>query len=179
MRSVLVVVPCLALLTAAPLSAAELKIRAAGSKIEFVGTKKTGSHKGGFKQFSGTLSMPAGDVTAATVKVEIATESLFSDDAKLTQHLKAPDFFDVRKHPKATFTSTSIKASGGAHTITGNLTLHGVTRPVSIPATITSDNGSVTIAGTFKIAREDFGMVYGKGMIDNDVRVTIQIKASK
>jgi polyisoprenoid-binding protein YceI len=162
--------------------AAELKFSGDASKIEFVGTKKDGSHTGGFKQFAGTVAMPADDPTGATIQVEIQTASLFSDNPKLTQHLKSPDFFDVRTHPTATFISTAIKSgatAGGTHTITGNLTLHGVTKSVTFPATVKADAGGVTIDSTFALPRKEFGMTYGDGMIHNDVTIKLAVKAAK
>jgi polyisoprenoid-binding protein YceI len=162
--------------------AAELKITPANSKIAFVGTKPTGSHTGGFKQFTGTVSMPGDDVATATINVEIAVDSIFTDNNMLTNHLKTPDFFDAKTHPKATFTSTSVAASkkpGTTHDITGNLTMHGVTKPVTIPVKVTKDANGVSIDGTFTVQKDAFNMNYGKGMINNDVKVTLNVKASK
>ena len=162
--------------------ATELKINSSNSKISFVGTKTNGSHNGGFKQFSGSVSMPGDDFASATVNVEIAVDSIFTDTQQLTNHLKSPDFFDAKTNPKATFASTAVAASkkpGMTHDITGNLTIHGVTKPVTIPVKVTKDANGVTIDGTFTVQKEEFKMVYGKGMINNDVKVTLNVKAAK
>jgi polyisoprenoid-binding protein YceI len=162
--------------------AAELKITPANSKIAFVGTKANGSHTGGFKQFTGTVSMPGDDVATATVNVDIAVDSIFTDNNMLTNHLKSPDFFDAKTNPKATFTSTAIAASkkrGMTHEITGNLTMHGVTKSVTIPVKVTKDANGVSIDGTFTVQKDAFNMNYGKGMINNDVKVTLNVKAAK
>jgi polyisoprenoid-binding protein YceI len=162
--------------------AAGLKFSNETSKIEFVGTKKGGKHDGGFRQFTGTIDMPGADFTQATIRVEIQTGSIYTDTGKLTNHLKSPDFFDVRSHPKATFTSTSIKpssAAGATHEITGNLTLHGVTKAITIPAKVKSDANGVAIEATFTIQREDFAMTYGKGQVHNDVTVKLVVKVVK
>lgn len=182
MRSFAAAVAALGLLAVGVAPAAELKFSGDASKIEFVGTKKDGSHTGGFKQFTGTIAMPSADVTGATIKAEIQTASIFSDTPKLTQHLKSPDFFDVRTHPTATFISTAIKAgaaAGGTHTITGNLTLHGVTKSVTFPATVKADAAGVTIDSTFTLPKKEFGMTYGDGMIHNDVTIKLAVKAAK
>jgi polyisoprenoid-binding protein YceI len=171
-----------ALCVAASASAAEFKISPASSKIEFVGSKANGSHNGGFKEFSGTVSAPSTDFSAATIKVEILTASLYSDNEQLTRHLKAPDFFDVATHPKATFVSTAIAASrkpGTTHDIVGNLTLHGVTKSITVPVKATMSADGVNIEGAFTLLREDFKMTYGKGMIKNEVSVKMSIKATK
>jgi polyisoprenoid-binding protein YceI len=182
MRSMLSLSALAALLLVHSAPAAELKIDPTASKLEFVGSKPEGSHTGGFKSFSGKVTMPGDDFAKATVSVEILTDSLFSDDPKLTQHLKSADFFSVREFPKATFTSTAIapsKKPGATHEITGNLTLHGVTKPVTVPVTVNADAGGVKIQGNFTLHREDFGMTYGKGKIHNEVKVTLSLKAAR
>jgi polyisoprenoid-binding protein YceI len=108
------------------------------SKIEFVGSKVTGSHNGSFQKFAGEIHY-TGDVTTSHVTITIETDSLITDTPDLTKHLKTADFFDVAKYPQAKFESTSIKAGGdkgASHTITGNLNLHGATKSVTFPATI-------------------------------------------
>jgi polyisoprenoid-binding protein YceI len=171
-----------ALCVAASASAAEFKISPASSKIEFVGSKANGSHTGGFKDFSGTVSAPSSDLSGATIKVEIATPSLYSDNEQLTRHLKTPDFFDVASHPKATFVSTAIAASkkpGTTHDVVGNLTLHGVTKSITVPVKAMMTGDGLTIEGAFTLLREDFKMSYGKGMIKNEVSVKLSMKATK
>src|SRR5262249_14212226 len=88
-------------------SAAEMKVAPTTSKIEFIGTKTGGRHTGGFKDFTGTVAIPGADLTGAAISIEITTSSIFTDTPKLTNHLKSGDFFDVNKHPKATFKSTA------------------------------------------------------------------------
>jgi len=182
MRKALPLVVVAAMLTSLA-SAAELKIAPASSKIEFLGTKANGRHVGGFKEFTGSINMPGADLTTATITVDISTASLFADDAKLTNHLKSPDFFDAKKFPKATFKSTAIKAApgpnGATHQIVGDLTLHGVTKSITVPVKATTDANGVSLDGTVTIQREDFGMVYGKGQVHNDVKITVNVKATK
>lgn len=180
MRLLLVLATLAGLMTASVGSAGELKIVPASTKIEFLGTKKDGSHTGGFKDVSGKVATNGDEIAGVTV--EIVTDSIHSDNAKLTQHLKAPDFFDVRNHPKASFASTSVipsKKSGATHEITGDLTLHGVKKSITVPVKVSKSADGVLIEGKFNLPREDFNMKYGKGMINNDVQVTLSIKAGK
>jgi len=157
----------------------------ASSKVEFVGAKITGKHDGGFKAFSGTVQLVEGDPSKSQVTAEIDTTSLYADQEKLTGHLKSPDFFDVAKHPKTRFTSTSIKAGGdkgASHTVTGNLELHGVTKSISFPATIKAHDGAVDVDAEFAINRKDFGLVYpGKpdDLIKDDVLIKLEIRSKK
>jgi polyisoprenoid-binding protein YceI len=182
MRKILTV-SVLAAALAGFVSAAEMKVASTTSKIEFIGTKTGGRHNGGFKEFSGTVDSSGADLAGATITIEIVANSIFTDTPKLTNHLKSGDFFDVNKHPKATFKSTAIKAAKGAngttHEITGDLTMHGITKSITFPVKTTADDKGVTIDGTLTVKKEDFGMVYGKGIINNDVPVTFKIKAAK
>jgi polyisoprenoid-binding protein YceI len=168
-------------LAAAPAAKGEtVAIDATASKVGFVGSKVTGSHEGSFKKIDGTIELVDGKPEASSVKVVIDLDSVETDDAKLTGHLKSPDFFDVAKHPKATFTSTKIVPGGdkgASHTITGNLDLHGVTKSITFPATITVAPESVTANAEFSIDRNDFGIVY-KGMPDNLIRPDVLMKLS-
>lgn len=173
--------------SAAPVAAGAAKFAFSneGSRVEYVGAKVTGKHAGGFGAFKGTVALVDGNPEKSQVTVDVDTASLTSDSDMLTGHLKSPDFFDVAKFPKATFTSTAIKAggSGGAtHTITGNLDLHGVTKSISFPATIRTSGEAVEVDADFAINRKDFGIVYaGKpdDLIKDDVAIKLTIRAKK
>lgn len=155
---------------------AVLLISPDNSKVEFVGAKVTRSHPGGFTDFGGKLQL-ADPVEESEIDITIQTESLFADDEKLTKHLKSPDFFHVEQFPTATFKSTEIKEEGDGHVITGDLTLHGVTKRISFPATVTVSDGDVKAMSEFSINRKDFGIVY-PGMPDDLIRDLVVIKLS-
>lgn len=147
------------------------------SKIEFIGSKVTGSHNGSFQKFSGEIHY-TGDPTTSHVNVTMDTASITTDDPKLTEHLKTADFFDVAKFPQAKFESTAIKPGGdkgASHTVTGNLTLHGVTKSVSFPATIAATPDAVTVNSDFAINRKEFGINYA-GAADNLIRDDVVLK---
>ncbi len=157
-------------------AAGSLAINPSNSKIEFVGAKVTASHDGGFTDFSGTVEV--GDpIETSKVELSIQTDSLFADKEKLTKHLKSPDFFDVDKFPTATFRSTEIKKEGAGHTISGDLTLHGVTKRISFPATVSVTDSQVNANAEFSINRQDFGIAY-PGMKDDLIRDLVVIKLS-
>lgn len=147
-----------------------------GSRIDFVGAKVTKKHDGGFKGFSGTIEAPDGELRDAKVNVEIDMSTVFTDTEKLTGHLKSEDFFDVAKFPKATFTSTSITpSSDGTSTVTGELTMHGVTKQISFPATLALTEEGATAKAEFGINRKDFGIVY-PGAPDDLIRDEVLLK---
>src|SRR5262249_12409272 len=93
------------------------KLKNENTKITFVGSKPGKKHEGGFKSLEGSIKMtiltpgqtpPPGWARLSSIKVEIDTDSLYADDPKLTDHLKKPEFFDVKEFPKASFKSTKI-----------------------------------------------------------------------
>jgi len=154
------------------------------SRIEFVASKVTGSHNGSFKDFSGEIDY-AGQPEKGRVTVVINTASVQTDTPDLTKHLQTPDFLDVAKYPQATFTSTEIKPGGekgATHTVTGNFQLHGVTKSIAFPATITPDADAITIESTFAINRKDFGVNYAgaaNNLIRDEVVMSLHIKAER
>ncbi|MEM1415771.1 MAG: YceI family protein [Myxococcota bacterium] len=156
----------------------ELAISAENSKIEFTGSKVTGSHDGGFREFAGTITLDPAAPTNSVIDVTIQTASLFADDPRLQGHLQSDEFFDVENIPTATFKSTRI-ADGGAgeatHTITGELTLHGVTKTISFPATVAVSDAQVTATSEFAINRKDFEITY-PGMPDDLIRDEVVIR---
>lgn len=170
--------------SAKPAGAQNYSITPENSKIEFVGSKVTGSHNGSFQKFSGEIHY-TGDVTTSHVSITMDSDSLTTDTPDLTKHLKTADFFDVAKYPQAKFESTAIKAGGdkgASHTVTGNLTLHGVTKAVTFPATIAVASDAVTVDSSFSIDRKDFGINYAgaaDNLIRDDVVLTLKIRATK
>jgi len=153
-----------------------LAITPSNSKIEFVGAKVTASHPGGFTDFAGTVRVGE-PVEKSQIEVTIQTASLYADKEKLTKHLKSPDFFDVGKFPTATFRSTEIKKDGDGHVMTGDLTLHGVTKRISFPVTLNATDADVTASAEFSINRQDYGINY-PGMRDDLIRDLVVIKLS-
>ena len=162
------------------------KITSDDSKVEFVGSKVTGKHDGGFKAFTGTIDLVNNKPEESRVSVDIDTTSIYSDDDTLTGHLKSADFFEVEKYPKATFVSTKIipdAAKGaGNYTITGDFNLHGQTKSITYPAKITVSGTDVLVESEFSINRKDFNIIYaGKtdDLIRDDVVIKLNLKAVK
>ena len=152
-----------------------------GSSIEFVGSKVTGSHKGGFKQFAGELNVVNGKVADTGNKVVINTTSLWADNDRLTGHLKSPDFFDVAKNPTATFVTSTVTTTPSNSIVAGNLTLHGVTKHISFPAKVQVSDQSVEVSAQFFVNRFDFEMKYpGKAddLIRKEVVLNLKLKAA-
>jgi polyisoprenoid-binding protein YceI len=93
------------------------------------------SVKGNFKTFSGIIQTNQGELSS--VEATIEASSVTTNDEKRDGHLQSPDFFDVANHPKLTFKSTKIeKASGSDYKVTGDLTMRGITKPVTFTAEV-------------------------------------------
>lgn len=170
--------------TAPAAKGAELVITPENSKVSFTGSKVTGKHDGGFKKFTGTISLVNNKAEDSGVTVEIDMSSVFTDQEGLTKHLQSGDFFEVAKYPNASFKSTKIEPDpskgAGNYTVTGDLTLHGVTKSITFPATITITGDVVSVNAEFSINRKDFGIVYtGKAddLIRDDVVIKLELKA--
>ncbi len=172
---------------AAPAASADvvkLAIDPATSKVGFIGSKKIGdAHNGGFKVFEGTAELAAGKPELKSIVVEIDTKSIYTDAEKLTAHLKNKDFFEVDKYPTATFVTTEIKPGGdkgATHTLVGNLNLHGVTKSITVPATVKVDGDSLALTSEFSLNKDDFGMTFSaNGVIRPEVVIKLDVKASK
>ncbi|MCL2726152.1 MAG: YceI family protein [Polyangiaceae bacterium] len=172
--------------TAAAATGTAYKFDAASSKIGWVGSKALGSkQEGSIATFNGTIHLVDGAPEKNSVTAEIDPASITSESAKLAEHLKSADFFDVEKFTKVTFASTGIKAGGeqgASHTVTGNLTMHGVTKAIVFPATIKVSGDQVLVNAEFAVNRKDFGINYpGKSddLIRDEVLVKLTIAAKK
>lgn len=146
------------------------------SKISFVGKKPDGEHKGGFKKFKVDALADHEDISKSSLKIVIDTESLWSDDEKLTGHLKNADFFDVKKYPTATFETTKIeKVSDTEVKFFGKLTMLGKTEELVVPAKIAAGDDKIQVTATFKLDRTKWGMNYGKGKINDEVEMIAEL----
>lgn len=141
----------------------------------------------GFSEYHGQFGNPTGTLTIdpknpgqAKVDVSFPIDSVSTTSDALDKHLKGADFFDAAKHPAGRFTSTAVRVSGQEATITGNLTLRGVTKPVTLRARFIGAGNSpmggklnIGFAGTTTIKRSDFGISYGIPMVSDNVDLTI------
>ena len=149
--------------------------------------------KGGFGKVSGVVNVDDKDITKSSTTVTIDTTSIDTGVAKRDAHLKSPDFLDVAKYPTMTFVSTGvIKDAGGAFKLAGNLTLHGVTRPVvlqveGLSGEIKDPMGNIRrgASATTTINRKDYGVVWNKMLeaggvaVGDEVIINIEVEMVK
>lgn len=138
---------------------------------------------GRFNDYQGTLTL--GDDPALTMTVQ--AESINTAVAARDQHLRTADFFDVENHPALSFTSTAIEATDDGYRVTGDFTLLGVTREVTVEVVKTGEATTPRIGHrvgyhcTFSINRSDYGMDYGieQGALGDAVEVTLSLQCAE
>lgn len=162
----------------------ELPVDVARSSVDALGAKITAQHPIKFPDFTGKVGVDGDAVKSVSFEVQIAT--LVSDDERLTSHLKDADFLDAPKFPTATFASSEVKAgsdqAGFTHTVTGDFTIHGVTKRISFPASVSVTPTEITANTEFVLNRQDFGVTYpGKkdDLVQDNVRMTIKFVAPR
>ena len=147
---------------------------------------------GSFSQFDGAVETTGDDFTDAKISFSAAIDSISTGNVQRDGHLKSAEFFDIDNFPELTFTSTStVKTGDDAYSVTGDLTMHGVTQPV----TLTVEYGGQTqdfygqtkagfeINGTLK--RKEFGLTWngvtegGGIVVSDDVKLVMNIQLTK
>jgi polyisoprenoid-binding protein YceI len=166
------------------------KFDPAHSTIAFKVRHMLGSAKGKFAKFNGTIEVEREHPEKSSVVATIQAASIDTANAKRDEHLRTADFFDVGKFPEITFKSRRVKQTGAnAGEIVGDLTMHGVTRPITLSVQLLGDSASAAKSSTTRwrvttapLKRSDFGIGKGTGgewMIGNEVTVEIEIEAAR
>jgi polyisoprenoid-binding protein YceI len=161
------------------------KLDVAHSKVGFEITHLVvSSVEGKFTDFDGTVVVDP-KLEKSKVELNIKAASINTDNADRDKHLKSPDFFDTAKFDKITFKSKKVSGTPEALKVEGDLTIHGVTKPVTLDAKYTGavkdpwGNDRIAFKATTKINRKDFGLTWGKAVEAGPVvgdEVTIDIK---
>ena len=140
---------------------------------------------GMFNEVNGSVSFDSADPSKTTVEVTIPVESLGTRNEKRDQHLKSPDFFNAAQFPTLTFKSTKVEGSGDVFKVSGELTLHGVTKPITADfkkgPEVKGQKGETRSGGEarFTIKRSDFGMSFMQGPLGDDVSIVISLEGVK
>ena len=155
-------------------ASAQYDIDPSASIINWEGTKPGGSHTGTLAVSNGQLMVADGQVVGGKFAIDLTkmeSTDLEGEKAEsLLGHLKSPDFFDVEKYPMANFVITQVQEStnedGRTHDITGNLNMHGKSRSITIPATVSMDGGMLKASTPkFTIDRNEWGVSYNNSSI--------------
>ena len=178
----------LAFILESPLAQAseKLSIGADHGTIDFaIGDSKIFRTTGSFKSWQGALSVDDTEVPRSTVEVVVHTESIEMLDTQQTAMLKDSDFFDVEKFPKMIFESKKIERTGeDAFKFEGNITLRGITRPMTLEASVTDrrpDAAPGRRVATFRaegsLKRSEYGMIKYIDFVGDKVDIAIRADA--
>ena len=149
--------------------------------------------KGAIKGITGDLTENTTDASQSSIEAKLDVTTIHTGEAQRDTHLKSADFLDTEKYPAITFKSTKVEKKGDAmYSVTGDLTLHGVTQPVTLkvegPTQPHKDpwgNTRIGLEASTKINRKDFGLTWnaaletGGVLVGEDVHITIELELIK
>ena len=170
-----------------------LKVDAAKSILKWNAKKVTGEHQGTVNVANGTLTVNSGKIAGGTfdidmnsIKCEDLTDAGYN--AKLITHLKSDDFFSVAKNPTAKFVIKKVEGKAPNYTITGDMTIKGITNSITFPATVKADANGVTADAKITLDRSKWDIRYGSKtffpnigdkMINDDFSINLTLVANK
>lgn len=140
---------------------------------------------GRFKDVSGGFSLDAANPTGNAFSLAVKVDSLDTDNGKRDEHLKSPDFFNAKQFPTISFKSTAVKPVDGGFQVTGDLTLHGTTKPVTFnllggrTAEFPKGTQRTGFSAEIVLKRSDFGMDKFKDAIGDEIYVSISFEGTK
>jgi polyisoprenoid-binding protein YceI len=164
------------------------------SEIQWVGKQVTGQHNGIVKLKDGSVTLKDGKITGGDFSIDMTSITVQDIEAeaprqKLTNHLKSDDFFSVEKFPESKFVITSVKdKTDNEVEITGNLTIKGITHPVTIPAALEKSEAGLKAQGSVTLDRTLWDVRYGSGkffkglgdkLIYDDFELKLNLYAAK
>ncbi len=152
-------------------------------KIEHMGLSYV---HGRFNSFTGACKIDSADPTKSSFEFAIKTQSVDTNNPGRDNHLRSPDFFNAKQYASITFKSSAVKpAADGGYEVTGDLTLHGETKPITLTLkggkTINDPRAGTKIGfyGDFTINRTDFGIAKTMKMLGEDVQISVGIEGTK
>lgn len=192
MKKTLLILAAAAALAAPAVAAETYNIDANHASVGFKIRHLMSQVTGHFSDLEGTVHIDRDDPTASSVEITIQADSINTANERRDGHLKSPDFFDVANHPTITFKSTAVKPAGDdVYEVTGNFTMHGVTKSIVLPVKILGEmtdpwgNQRIGFEIETTISRKDYGITYnqvldqGGLMLGEEVLVAINLEAVK
>ena len=141
---------------------------------------------GRFNDFSGTFVIDKDDPSKSSFALDIKVASVDTNNAKRDEHLRAPDYFNAKQFPSLSFKSTKVKATDAGYEVTGDLTLHGVTKPVTLTLkgghkVVEFPKGTprIGVTSSVTIKRSEFDMKTELGALGDDVHIIVGLEAEK
>lgn len=129
--------------------------------------------KGSLNGLKGSIKWDAANPAASQISVTVDAATVSTNIDARDRHLKEEEYFNVAKYPTLSFNSTAVSAT----TVTGNLTIKGVTKSITFPITVTPSGKGYMFEGNFNINRRDFGVGGNSFVLSDDVKVTLKVQA--
>lgn len=134
---------------------------------------------GVFKQFSGTITFDPANLSAAKFDLKIQVESINTGNGMQNKHAIASEWFNANKFPDIVFVSDKVEKTDNGYKAVGKLTIKGVTKSVSIPFTFAKKGNKATFVGKFSVDRTDFGVGVKGNDVEENLKITATIHATK
>jgi polyisoprenoid-binding protein YceI len=181
-RAALAAALAVAILAAAAGARAEPRrfaLQPEASDVSFTATSRLMNAEGRFHRLSGEVVVDPADMATARVSLSIETASIDTGIGMRDSHLRSADFLDVQRFPAITFESTRVEATGRRATITGRLTIKGVTHEVAVPVDVALSPTALVATGELVVNRGDYAITYNSFLnpIGNEVRVSFTFRA--
>lgn len=138
-----------------------------------------GRHAGTISNLEATIDFDPSQLEKGIIKATVEPKTIDAGNPKLNGHLQGPDYFNVEKHPKITFTSESITKSDSGFVATGKLAIRDSIRTVSVPFQLLNAEKASTIKGTMSILASDFGLMKKSETGTDRVIITIEVPMTK
>ena len=161
------------------------KIDPVHSSVVFSVTYLGTNFYGRFNDVKGTVVFDKADPSKSSVELTIPVESVDTHNEKRDQVLKSPDFFNAKQFPVMTFKSKQVESSGDTYKVTGDFTLHGVTKPLTLEIKKGGEGkgveGEIRSGGEthFTIKRSDYGMNFMQGPVGDEINIVVSLNGIK
>jgi polyisoprenoid-binding protein YceI len=171
-----------------PATADEYQVDNMHSAVSFkISHMNCGLVHGRFNKISGTFNVEDADPTKTSFTITLQTDSVDTNQQARDKHLRSGDFFNAEQFPTIAFQSNSVKAADGNFEVIGDLTMHGVTKPVTVTlkrggsAEFPRGKQRTGFYGDFTVKRSDFGVGAGKfsGMLGDEIPVSVSFEGVK
>jgi polyisoprenoid-binding protein YceI len=140
---------------------------------------------GRFNEITGNFALDSADPSLVKLDFQVKADTIDTGNAKRDQHLKSPDFLNAAQYPTITFASKSVEKSGNAYLVTGEMTMHGVTKPITVQLTPTGTGKGPTgaeiggIEANVTIRQSDFGITKMAAMLGDNVWINISVEGAR
>ena len=164
---------------AAEAEPARFRIQSEASEVGFKATSRLMDADGKFSRLTGEVTLDPKDPATAMITLTIESASIDTGIGMRDKHLRSADFLDVARFPTMTFESRRVEVVGRRATVTGQLTLHGVSREIVVPVDIRLSESALVATGEFQLNRRDYSINYSSFLnpIGNAVHVTFTFRA--